>query len=874
MDKKVIRILVASPSDTKEERESCLRVFDELNKGIGNNHNFVIEERMWEHDTRPSFGTYSQKVVSDQLGYDYQIFVGIMNNKFGTETKRAGSGTEEEFNNAYEKLVNKEPVEIMFYFNDEPVRKSELNPTELDKINTFKKKISDLGGYHWTYNGVQDFEKNLRKQLTNHLLNSQGQTKAETTKSNFQFEVLRSKFKERLSKALQAFNSQPIIWLEPVLSNTNEISQNPDENFTKRISVSELTNKPISLIINAPPQFGLTCLAHHMVIEAWEKGDLWLYFDSNEMKSHNIHKAPIREVESLGLNMTDVKAIILDSWNNYEIDSLKKLKNLSDSYKDIPIIVMHRIEDAKFLKEKHDVKIERKFKQLFLLALPRTQIRKAVAEYNRVKEIGAEDKVLLKVVSDLEVLNIHRTAMNCFTLLKVAEKYFDESPINRTDLIEKVLFVLFNMDGLPRYKTKPDLKDCEFVLGRYCEKMIKNHKYTFTRDEFIRELKSYCDEKLIDLEIEIVFDILASNNIIVKHEFEFGFRAAFWIYYFAARRMHNDPEFTNFIFSSKIYIACPEIIEFYTGIDRNKLDAIEILTKDTQEICKTVNEKVRLTGDMNIFSQIRWQPTEEQIDLAKSKLNESILNSGLPESIKDQFADRTYNQLRPYNQSIQAFFAEYSLHNLIQNIRASSRALRNSDYVKPEAKRDILHEILRGWEQISNVLIALAPILATKGEASFDGAGWYLAEDWGPTFEIRVNRIIQANMTNVVAMFKEDIYSCKIAPLLYEQFEMEIDDRRKHKIALLLIFTRPRKWKRAIENYIISLQKNTFYLYDTYTSLLAKYNYDFTTEEERNEMSFLIKMCFSKHESGSKKPGLHEIKKIHLGKPKNTDDEL
>jgi hypothetical protein len=37
-----------------------------------------------------------------------------MNNKFGTETKKAGSGTEEEFNNAYERIVKKEAVEIMF----------------------------------------------------------------------------------------------------------------------------------------------------------------------------------------------------------------------------------------------------------------------------------------------------------------------------------------------------------------------------------------------------------------------------------------------------------------------------------------------------------------------------------------------------------------------------------------------------------------------------------------------------------------------------------------------------------------------------------------------------------------------------------------
>jgi len=326
MEKKVIKILVASPSDTKGERESCLRVFEELNRGIGDKQDFVIEERMWEHNTRPSIGEYSQAVINEQLGDDYHVFVGIMNNKFGTETKKAGSGTEEEFNNAYDRIVKKEPVEIMFYFNDEPVKKSELNTDELSKINAFKKKVSDLGCYHWSYNGVQDFEKTFRTQLTSYLLKTGGQSKKETTKSNVQFEVLRAKFKERLDKALKAFSSQPIIWLEPILSNTNEISQNPDENYTKRINIKELTDNPDSFIINAPPQFGMTCLAHYLVCEAWEKGDLWLYLDSDETKSHNIHKAAVREAESLGMKITDVKAIILDSWNNYEVDSLKIFK--------------------------------------------------------------------------------------------------------------------------------------------------------------------------------------------------------------------------------------------------------------------------------------------------------------------------------------------------------------------------------------------------------------------------------------------------------------------------------------------------------------------------------------------------------------------
>ena len=83
----------------------------------------------------------------------------------------------------------------------------------------------------------------------------------------------------------------------------------------------------------------------------------------------------------------------------------------------------------------------------------------------------------------------------------------------------------------------------------------------------------------------------------------------------------------------------------------------------------------------------------------------------------------------------------------MQNIKASSRALRNSDYVTPEAKREIFNEILRSWEQISDVLLALTPTFADKGQAGFDGHSFTLNGDFGDTFEKRLNRIIQVNMT-------------------------------------------------------------------------------------------------------------------------------
>ena len=60
----------------------------------------------------------------------------------------------------------------------------------------------------------------------------------------------------------------------------------------------------------------------------------------------------------------------------------------------------------------------------------------------------------------------------------------------------------------------------------------------------------------------------------------------------------------------------------------------------------------------------------------------------------------------------------------MQEIKSSSRALRNSDYASVDLKKKLLREILRSWLQIAKVLFALIPVLATKGRAEYGGAGF------------------------------------------------------------------------------------------------------------------------------------------------------
>jgi hypothetical protein len=864
MDTKIYKCFIASPSDTNNERNICDKVFEEINKSLGEMYNFRIESLKWENDVHPSFGADSQEVINQQIGNDYDFFVGIMYKKFGSPTTKAGSGTEEEFNNAYDRYSkNASSVNIMFYFNNEaPKSLSEINTSELEKVNNFKFKVSGLGGLYCEYNGCNDFEYKIRTHFNKVIIEKYKivNEKDMKAKDTGIIQIL----EKRLNDALCMFDDQPVIWEEPTLSKSNEILPNPDDNYDNRVKLEELINDPQSYFISAPPRFGLTSLAHYLVLQAWKENHTWIYLDSIKEKTDKIHKSVEKEANNLNKKLSEVECIVLDSWNTYDNGACKKLKNLSETYKNIPIIVMQTIDDGKFLTEKQEqVEIKRIFTRLYLLAMTRGQLRKVVSQYNKEKKIADEDVLLTKVVSDLEVLNIHRTPENCLTLLKVAEKHFDEAPVNRTKMLEMVLFVLFDAGEIPRYKIKPDVKDCEYVLGRFCENIVRNDRYEFSKEYFTTELKKFCSEKLIDLDIEVVFDVMFINNIIIRNDNVFAFRSSFWIFYFAAKRMHDDKNFADFIFTSKKYLSFPEIIEFYTGIDRNRSDALQILKNDIQQTCNLVFNKVGMPDNINPFSQVRWQPTEEHIEQMQKEIGESVLNSGLPDEVKDKYADKNYNQLRPYNQlvTIQNIFEEYSLYNLMQEIKATSRALRNSDYADPELKKELLNEILRSWLQLSKVLFALAPVLAARGNAGFAGASFMLNGNFGNTLEEKLRTVIFVNLTNVVGFFRDDIYSGKIGPLLYDRFEKETNPLVKHQLALLIIFGRPREWRQQIDKYIVALSKDSFYLYDVVNTLRAQYRFAFVNENELREIGLMIKKGLAKHEFGTKN---HWIDKIRL----------
>lgn len=667
---------------------------------------------------------------------------------------------------------------------------------------------------------------------------------------------------QQLNHSLQSYSSQPVIWIDPTISRFDETAKEVRE--TTKISELEVIDNGKNSIFIAPPQYGLTCFSKHLCVTAWKiRKKLWIYLNATLIRPNkaSIVDAINRQLAELAARLENIHCVAIDCLGPENKDGIKFLKVVSELFPHVSIVCTYQRTGIADI-DQSALNAVRPFEIYHLWSLPKSSIRSLVAEYNAEKYIGDEDAVTSRVVADLEALNLHRTALNCLTLLKASELDFDENPVNRSEIIKRILFLLFNVDQIPSYKSRPDLKDCEFVLGYYCQQLIQRGNYSFSRNDFITTIQSFCRQQLIELEIPIVFDILYSNNIIVQHGSFFGFRFSYWILYFSAHRMHHDAEFAEYIFSKRRYANYPEIIEFYTGIDRKREDALKRLLADVEESVNAVQELLGLPEDLNPYKLDVWKASPEAEARMQEEVAKGIQESNLPAAIKDHYADKSYDRRRPYNQDFANVLSEQRVAALFQIIRAASRALRNSDYVAPETKRALLKAILRAWDQVSKVILVIIPALSSAGHASYDGTNFILEGDFGENESQRALGILKELPGNVVTWFQEDIFSQKMSPLLAEQLTSGGDSEiSRHELVILMLRKRPRDWEKLLSHYISSVKKDSFYLLNVYVALQGQYRYSFASNSTLKDIEHLIRMAATKHVTGDKSPGVKIIEK-------------
>lgn len=165
-----LKVFLASPSDVNEEREIVKKVIDETNITHGAVFNVEFKLVRWETHTYPNIGVDVQDPINKQINDDYDVFIGIMWQRFGTPTTNFSSGTQEEFERAYKKyLSDNQSTAILFYFKNAPVEINKIDLVQLSAVKNFKESLTNKGVSYRDFIQPSEFEDMLRLNLSAYL---------------------------------------------------------------------------------------------------------------------------------------------------------------------------------------------------------------------------------------------------------------------------------------------------------------------------------------------------------------------------------------------------------------------------------------------------------------------------------------------------------------------------------------------------------------------------------------------------------------------------------------------------------------------------------------------------------------------------------
>jgi len=168
---RILRIVVASPSDVQPERDVLSSVIDEVNRVVAADRGLHLALTRWETDTHPGFHPEGpQGLIDPTLNItDCDLLIGIFWKHFGTPTPDGTTGTEHEFNLAYETWQEKRSPQIFVYFNQKSYTpKSKAETEQWGQVIEFKGKFPKEGLW-WAYKGKAQFEKLVRNHLMNYV---------------------------------------------------------------------------------------------------------------------------------------------------------------------------------------------------------------------------------------------------------------------------------------------------------------------------------------------------------------------------------------------------------------------------------------------------------------------------------------------------------------------------------------------------------------------------------------------------------------------------------------------------------------------------------------------------------------------------------
>jgi len=156
----VYRVLIASPSDTSEARQTVQQALVEWNDLNSEGFGVVLLPVMWEMSAFPGFGR-PQAVLNAQMVDRTDLVVAVFWTRLGTPTDTEPSGSVEEI-----RRKRMQGAHVFLYFSDQPIANPmSVDPQQLQAVQNFRTEM-ELQALIGTYDNSEALSNKVQRDLT------------------------------------------------------------------------------------------------------------------------------------------------------------------------------------------------------------------------------------------------------------------------------------------------------------------------------------------------------------------------------------------------------------------------------------------------------------------------------------------------------------------------------------------------------------------------------------------------------------------------------------------------------------------------------------------------------------------------------------
>lgn len=160
-----LTIFFSGTSETEAERAALRKVVEELNRMLDGSHKITLKVISWPEDFRPGVNEDVQTEINRQVQGRYDIYIGVLGSRFGTQTPRAGSGTEEEFQLAISQFQqDSTSIRVFFYFK-RTLDSFAIDTDQLKKVQGFRNGLAQQGVVYMDFKDTANFVEMVKTHI-------------------------------------------------------------------------------------------------------------------------------------------------------------------------------------------------------------------------------------------------------------------------------------------------------------------------------------------------------------------------------------------------------------------------------------------------------------------------------------------------------------------------------------------------------------------------------------------------------------------------------------------------------------------------------------------------------------------------------------